>query len=178
MSLRAEERTAKPLPTQKSTFGLVGGYGATARAVAAELLKSSDGELLIGGRDPAKLKSATAELGSRVSAARVDAMDAASLDEFCRRCSVIVNCAGPVILLEDRVAQAAFRQHCHYVDAAGMGVVRERLLPHNREITALGLSFVISAGWTPGLTELLPVLRLCASEVQNGFNRVGERVLL
>jgi saccharopine dehydrogenase (NAD+, L-lysine-forming) len=141
----------------KSTFGIIGGYGATGRAVVAELLRSSDGELLIGGRDSAKLKSVTAGLGSRVSAARVEALDATSLDEFCRRCSVIVNCAGPVILLQDRVAQAAFRQHCHYVDAAGMGVVRERLLPHNQEITALGLSFVISAGWTPGLTELLPV---------------------
>ena len=61
------------------------------------------------------------------------------------------------MLLQDRVAQTAFRQHCHYVDAAGMGVVKERLLPHNPEIAALGLSFVISVGWTPGLTELLPV---------------------
>ena len=147
----------QPLPTQKSTFGIVGGYGATGRAVVAELLKSGDGELVIGGRDPAKLKSFTAGLGSRVSAARVDALDAASLDEFCSRCSVIVNCAGPVMLLQDRVAQAAFRQHCHYVDAAGMGVVKEGLLPHNHEVAALGLSFVISAGWTPGLTELLPV---------------------
>jgi hypothetical protein len=43
------------------------------------------------------------------------------------------------------------------VDAAGVGVVKERLLPHNPEIAALGLSFVISVGWTPGLTELLPV---------------------
>src|SRR5215472_19249345 len=128
----SEERAVEPLPPQKSTFGIVGGYGATGKAVVAELLKSGDGELLIGGRDPAKLKSFTAELGSRVSAARVDALDEASLYEFCRRCSIIVNCAGPVILLQDRVAQAAFRQHCHYVDPAGMGVVRERLLPHNQ----------------------------------------------
>jgi saccharopine dehydrogenase (NAD+, L-lysine forming) len=157
MKSRAEERTAKPLPLQKSTFGIVGGYGATGRAVVAELLKSGDGELLIGGRDPAKLKSVTAELRNGVSAARVDVLDTASLDEFCSRCSVIVNCAGPVMSLQDRVAQAAFRQHCHYVDAAGMGVVRERMLPHNREIVALGLSYVISAGWAPGLTEFLPV---------------------
>lgn len=157
MNPGAEVQTAKPLPTERSTFGIVGGYGATGRAVVAELLKSSDGELLVGGRDLAKLKSVAAELGYRVSAAPVDALDATSLDEFCSRCSVIVNCAGPVMLLEDRVAKAAFRQHCHYVDAAGMGVVKERLLPYNQEITALGLSFVISAGWTPGLTELLPV---------------------
>ena len=145
------------MPTQKSTFGIVGGYGATGRAVVAELLKSGDGDFLLSRRDPAKLKSVTAGLGSRVSAERVDVLDAASLDAFCSRCSVIVNCAGPVMLLQDHVAQAALRQHCHYVDAAGMGVVKERLLPHNQEIAALGLSFVISAGWTPGLTELLPV---------------------
>ena len=145
------------MPTQKITFGIVGGYGATGKAVVTELLKSSDGQLLIGGRDPAKLTSFTAELGSRVSTVRVDALDEISLDEFCRRCSVIVNCAGPVMLLQDRVGQAAFRQHCHYVDAAGMGVVQERLLRYNQEIAALGLSFVISAGWTPGVSELLPV---------------------
>ena len=61
------------------------------------------------------------------------------------------------MLLEDRVAQAARRMRCHYVDLAGLSVVKERLLSYNREITDLGLSFVISAGWMPGLTELLPV---------------------
>lgn len=107
MNSGVEEQTAKPLPTRRCTFGIVGGYGATGRAVVAELLKSSDGELLIGGRGPSKLKSFTAGLANRVSAALVDAFDGASLDEFCGRCSVIVNCAGPVTLLQDRVAQAA-----------------------------------------------------------------------
>ena len=123
----------------------------------AELLKSTAAGLLIGGRDPATLDSVAAESGSRVSAQRVDVLDEASLDAFCRRCSVILNGAGPVQRLEDRVAQAAFRNRRHYVDAAGMGVVKERMLPHDSEIAAAGLSFVISAGWTPGLTELLPV---------------------
>lgn len=125
--------------------------------VVSELMKSCGDQLLIGGRDPARLKSLAAEFGDRVSAARLDVLDASSLDEFCSRCSVIVNCSGPVMLLQDRVAQAALRGHCHYVDLAGMSVVKERLLPHSREITDLGLLFVISAGWTPGLTELLPV---------------------
>jgi saccharopine dehydrogenase-like NADP-dependent oxidoreductase len=79
------------------------------------------------------------------------------LDEFCRRCSIIVNCAGPVLLLQDRVAQAALRGRCHYVDPAGMSIVKERMLTHGGQIADLGLSFVVSAGWTPGITELLPV---------------------
>jgi hypothetical protein len=92
-----------------------------------------------------------------VSAARLDVLDVGSLDEFCSRCSIIVNCGGPVMLLQDRVAQAAFRGHCHYVDPAGMSFVKERMLPHSPEIADLGLSFVVSAGWMPGITELLPV---------------------
>lgn len=142
--------------SQSATFGIVGACGATGRVVLSELLKSTDGELRIGGRDPAKLQLLAAESGSRVSAAHLDVLDTHSLDEFCSRCSTIVNCAGPVIALQDRVAQAAFRAHCHYVDPAGMSVVKERMLPRGTEIADLGLSFVVSAGWTPGITEFLP----------------------
>jgi len=143
--------------SQKAAFGVVGAYGATGRMVVSELLRSGDCEIFIGGRDPAKLASLAAEFGSSVRAAPIDLLDAGSLEEFCSRCAVVVNCGGPVTLLQDRVAQAALRGHCHYVDAAGMSVVRERLLLRNREIADLGLSFVVSAGWAPGITELLPV---------------------
>ena len=139
------------------TFGIVGGYGATGRIVTSELWKSCDGRILVGGRDLAKGKALAAEFDSRASAACLDILDVHSLDAFCSRCSIIVNCAGPVVLLQDRVAQAAFRRRCHYIDGAGMSLVKERMLPHSREIEDLGLSFVVSAGWMPGISELLPV---------------------
>jgi saccharopine dehydrogenase-like protein len=142
---------------QTITFGIVGGYGATGRVVASELWKSCDGEMLIGGRDLARGKALAAEFDSRASAAHLDILDAHSLDEFCSRCSIIINCAGPVRVLQDRVAQAAFRRRCHYIDAAGMSMVKERMFPHRREIEDLGLSFIVSAGWMPGISELLPV---------------------
>lgn len=141
--------------TASAAFGVVGGYGATGRVVVSELLRSGAGTILIGGRDTAKLNAVGAQYKPTVSAMRVDVTHPHLLDEFCRRCSVIVNCAGPVARLDDRVAQAAFRTRRHYVDAAGLSVIRERMLPHSREITDLGLSFVVSAGWTPGVTELL-----------------------
>jgi short subunit dehydrogenase-like uncharacterized protein len=139
------------------TFGIVGGYGAAGRIVASEIWKCCDGEILIGGRDLAKGKALAAEFDDRASAVHLDVLDARSLDDFCSRCSIIVNCAGPVMALQDRVAQAAIRGRCHYIDAAGMSVVKERMHAHIREIKDLELSFVISAGWTPGLTELVPV---------------------
>lgn len=140
-----------------NTFGIVGGYGATGSSVVSALLKSCDGEILLGGRDLNKGMTSAAKLGSRVSATHLDVLDAGSLDDFCSRCSIVVNCAGPVMLLQDRVAQAAFRRRSHYVDVAGLTLVKERMLPHAREAADLGLSFVISAGWMPGISELVSV---------------------
>lgn len=142
---------------QRVTFGVVGGYGATGKVVVSELWKSCQGEILIGGRDAGKGSACAAEFDRRVSAAPLDVLDSRSLDDFCSRCSIVVNCAGPVMVLQDRVAQAAFRAHCHYLDLAGLLFVKERLVPHRQEIAASGLSFVISAGLIPGITELLPV---------------------
>jgi hypothetical protein len=151
-----DELTTSP----RVTFGIVGGYGATGKVVASELWKWCNGkigDIIIGGRDLAKARSLAATSDNRASAVHLDIFDRRSLDDFCSRCSIVVNCAGPVVALRDRVAQAAFRLRCHYIDAAGMSLVKARMLPHSREIEDAGLSFVISAGWTPGLTELLPV---------------------
>lgn len=139
------------------TFGIVGGYGATGRMVAAELHKATAEKILIGGRDLAQARVLAAEFDGRVTAAQVDVLDPRSLDEFCSGCSIVLNCAGPVMQLQDRVAQAALRTRCHYVDPAGLLFVKERMLPHNREIADLGLSFVASAGWLPGLSEIVPL---------------------
>jgi hypothetical protein len=138
-------------------FGIVGGYGATGRMVVSELWKSCPGEIRIGGRDLARGKALAATFDGRVSAVQLNVLDSPSLDRFCSDCSIIVHCGGPVMRLQDRVAQAAWRRRCHYVDLAGLSLVKERLLPHTQEVANLGLSFVVSAGWLPGLTELLPV---------------------
>ncbi len=44
-----------------------------------------------------------------MSSALLDILGPRLLDEFRSRCAIVVNCAGPVTLLQDRVAQAAFR---------------------------------------------------------------------
>jgi len=141
---------------QTARFGVVGGYGSTGAAVVQELYRSCPGEINLGGRDMAKANALAREFDGRVSAASVDVLDPRSLERFCNGCSIIVNCGGPVNRLQDAVAQAAFRARCHYVDVAGMCFVKERMLVQSPQISALGLSFVVSAGWLPGITELLP----------------------
>jgi saccharopine dehydrogenase (NAD+, L-lysine forming) len=142
---------------QRVAFGVIGGYGGTGKNAVAELWKSCPTDILIGGRDADKAGALAAQFDSRVSAARVDVLDASSLDDFCQRCSIIVNCTSPVMDLQDRVAQAALRARCHYVDAASLMTVKEGILPHSQAINDAGLSFVISAGWFPGISEILPL---------------------
>jgi hypothetical protein len=147
-----------------ATFGVIGGSGYTGKAVAKELLRTTKSAILIGGRDVASLEAVVADLGVAVSALRVDVRDPPSLEEFCGRCSVVVNCGGPASELQDTVAKAALRTRRHYVDVAGLAVVREGMMPHDRELCDLGLACVVSAGWLPGMTELLPSYSLAISK--------------
>jgi len=148
-----------------ATFGVIGGSGSTGKAVAKELRCSTNKSILIGGRNLANSEAVAADLGA-VSAVRVDVRDPRSLKEFCGRCSVVVNCGGPVSELQDLVAQAALRTRSHYVDVAGLTLVREGMMPHDQELSDLGLACVISAGWLPGMTELLPAYSLAMSKTR------------
>lgn len=152
---------------RSATFGVIGGSGSTGKAVAKELRWSTDREILIGGRNVVNSKTVAADFGAAaVSAVRVDVRDRRSLEEFCGSCSVVVNCGGPVSELQDTVAQAALRTRSHYVDVAGLTLVREGMMPHDQELSDLGLSCVVSAGWLPGMTELLPAYSLAVSKTR------------
>ncbi len=139
-----------------AAFGVVGGSGSTAKAVAKELRRSTNKQILIGARNLASAETVAADLGVAVSGVRVDIRDARSLEDFCGRSCIVVNCGGPVYELQDLVAQAALRTRSHYVDVAGLTVVRESMMPHHQEVSDCGLSCVVSAGWLPGMSELLP----------------------
>jgi hypothetical protein len=58
------------------------------------------------------------------------------------------------------------RTRSHYIDVAGLTLVREGMMPHDRELSALGLVCVVSAGWLPGMTELLPTYSLALSRTR------------
>ena len=99
---------------------------------------------------------------------RLDIRDPRLLEEFCSRCSVVVNCGGPVSELQDTVAQSALRTRSHYLDVAGLTLVPEAMMPHNHQFSNLGLACVMSAGWSPGMTELLPAYSLAVSRTRMG----------
>ena len=64
-------------------------------------------------------------------------------------------CTGPTYQIGPRVALAALNHGCHYIDPGGSSFIWRALQPFHQQIRSSDLSFVLSAGWIPGLLEVL-----------------------
>ena len=104
-------------------IGVIGTTGMVGAAVA-ERLHSAGLPVLLSARRRSAINHPT---HADIEVAHVDITDSVSLDAFCRRCSVVVNCAGPSYRILDTVARAALSNGAHYVDPAGDDPVYTRL---------------------------------------------------
>lgn len=138
------------------TIGMLGATGAVGREAIQTILTSTDHRVVLGGRDPAKLRELFKEMAARVECLEVDVHNRTKLDSLCRRCDIIINCAGPSKQIGDTIAAACLEHGVHYVDVSGDEHLYRQLLMRQQEIVDKGLLFVISAGVYPGLSELLP----------------------
>ena len=148
-------------------IGIVGGYGRVGLETARHLIKTTDYDIVIGGRSIRKADETATNLGARVSAQMVDIDDQSALDAFCRECGLVINCTGPSWRVLDRVAIAALRQGVHYVDPGGYDPLYNALTDNQEELKEKGLTFIMSAGLLPGLSGLFP-----AYVAQNRFDHV------
>lgn len=134
--------------------GVVGGYGAVGTAAVAELAAGGGVRLRIGGRDLDRAAAAAAGLPVAAEGVAVDVGDPAGLASFAAGCAVLLNCAGPAVMVGDAVARAAATAGVDHVDAAGDDDLYHRV----SAVTPAGRRAVLSAGMLPGLTGLLPRL--------------------
>lgn len=136
--------------------GIIGGYGRVGLESVKHLLDTTAYNIIIGGRNK-RIGEATVEsMGPKVSSQVVDVHNQHSLDSFCRRCDIVINCAGPSRCILDKVALSSLREGVHYVDAAGDDPLYDSLADKNEAIKQKGLTFVISAGMYPGLSGVFP----------------------
>ena len=131
-------------------IAVVGASGAVGRAAIAQLVRWGVGPLRLGARDVARCPPDDEVPGSEAVAVDID--NAASLREFCAGSLVVVNCAGPALVIGDRVARAALAAGAAYVDAAGDDTLYAQLAG----APTGGVPVLLSAGLMPGLTGLLP----------------------
>ncbi|BBB92141.1 MAG TPA: saccharopine dehydrogenase NADP-binding domain-containing protein [Methylomusa anaerophila] len=140
----------------KKTIGIMGATGYVGREAVKTLLAFTDHNIMLGGREPEKLRSIFPAMESRGDCLHADIYNRDQLYYFCSKCDLVINCAGPAKQILDRVAAAAIDQGVHYVDVAGDIHLYKQLRKRNQEIAEKKLLFIVSAGVYPGLSEVVP----------------------
>lgn len=135
------------------TIGIVGGYGDTGVIIAGELIKDPACRLLIGGRNNDKINQLVKKLGERASGKKVDVNNDKEIEEFCKACSIIINCTGPSWIVGDKVVKYALKAGCDYID---LGIWYDKNNQYKQQFEERGLTGLIYAGWVPGITGILP----------------------
>jgi len=141
---------------QSESIGIIGGYSTIGRIITDYLVRETGFHLLVAGRN-ARLPENRFENPERICSVRLDYRSEKELDAFCSECMLIINAAGPSLIIEDKIARKALEHNCHYVDIGGYNALYDKLKPYEEEIKSKGLCYVLGAGWMPGISGLLPL---------------------
>lgn len=151
----------------KRAIAVIGAYGATGSVVTKKLLEVTDKQIIIAGRNLAKLDNLSQSLGSRISSQFADIEQPETLNKIAQQSEIIINCVGPAYFVLDKVAQAALNHNCHYIDVGGYDILLESLQNRQKEIEQKELVFATCAGWIPGLSGVFP--RYIAKLAEDSF---------
>jgi len=101
------------MATFKPSWILYGATGYTGRLVA-QAAKARGHNVILSGRDPAKLSKLATDLG--VSFRVFDMTERDAIDKGLSGVRLVLNCAGPFSLTASTLAQASLRTGAHYLD--------------------------------------------------------------
>jgi short subunit dehydrogenase-like uncharacterized protein len=104
-----------------------GATGFTGRLIVEALLGMGASDVILGGRNKAKLSEQSQKYGAlefRVA----DALDAASLAELARGAGVVISAAGPFLQYGDPIVRAAIAAGAHFLDTTGEQAYMMRIL--------------------------------------------------
>jgi saccharopine dehydrogenase (NAD+, L-lysine-forming) len=133
-------------------------YGATGysgRLICAELAKRKL-PFRIAGRDEKKLKTLAQYCGNpEIVVAPLD--DAAALQKMAS-CQVVLDCAGPFVLMGRPVQDAALRAGAHFLDITGEIKWMRETLARDAEAKAKGVALINSVGFDVVPTDCAALL--------------------
>jgi len=138
---------------------ILGGYGNTGRPLTELLLRETDAQLIVAGRNLARAQAFAARLNAqfgaeRVLARRADAADPASLRAALSGVDVLV-VASSTADQTANVVQAALAARVDYLDVIYAKEKTAVLQQHAAQIAAAGCCFVTDGGFHPGLPAAL-----------------------
>jgi Saccharopine dehydrogenase NADP binding domain len=143
---------------------IVGGYGYTGKLLTKHLLKQTDYNLIIAGRNLDKAQAFAAKLDDpRVKAIRVDAADPASLRPALHGVDLCLVAASVTTTNPETVICTILEAGVHYLDVQSSTSKINVLKAHGEEIKKRNLCFVTEAGYYPGLPSAL--VRFAATQM-------------
>ncbi|MCR5600954.1 MAG: saccharopine dehydrogenase NADP-binding domain-containing protein [Ruminococcus sp.] len=136
----------------KIRAGLLGATGHVGRAAAETLIGMEKYDVHLGVRNTDKAEEM---FQGKAAIHAVDIFDSRKLEDFCRDCDIVINCAGPSELIGDIVLKACIETGTFYVDPAGGQRLIKLLSAQDSKLREKKLAAVSSAGVFPGLTEIV-----------------------
>lgn len=134
-------------------IGIIGGTGTMGTLIVEYLARLLDGyTILVGGRRAVEETSFNRDCGYKLKYCQMDYQKDTDLDDFCARCLILINAAGPSLKTGDTIALCALKNNCHYIDIGGYDILYDLLVPHEKAIHGQKRCFVIGAGWMPGIS--------------------------
>jgi len=139
-----------------SEVTVLGGCGVVGSVAVRTLVQHSPGtSVVIGDQDEAHAQRLIAELGAdRVSFARVDAANVASVRSVIAGSDVVLNCVGPFYRTVRTVLAAVLESKTPYVDICDDVDVTLDILGLDSDAKRAGITALIGMGASPGITNL------------------------
>ena len=141
------------------TFLILGGYGNTGLLIAELLLKETDVQLVLAGRNSQKAEAHADTLNrtfkdNRVSAMRVDAAEPQSLKSAFDKVDFVIVASSTSKYVKN-VAKAAMDARIDYLDVQYSTAKVNALKSMQEEIERAGCCFITEGGFHPGLPAAL-----------------------
>jgi short subunit dehydrogenase-like uncharacterized protein len=156
---------------QSGPIAVYGATGYTGRLVAAELRRRG-AELVLSGRNEAKLEIVAEDLGGGMPHQAAPLDDPAALRALLEPCAAVIACAGPFTAHGEPVLAAAVDTGTHYLDTTGeQNFMRTVFDDHGEPAAAAGVALVPAMGvdYVPG--------DMIAALTAEGMGAVDEVVL-
>jgi saccharopine dehydrogenase (NAD+, L-lysine forming) len=135
--------------------GVIGGYGNVGIEAVNYLFNNVSGKLLVGARSIDKAKEILKERGLKdVHVQQVDISNEEQVREFCYKCRIVINCAGPSHKVEDRVAKVAAETASNFIDIGIMEVLMDKVAGFAGILDKNKCACIYATGLHPGLDDI------------------------
>lgn len=132
---------------------IIGGCGRIGGNIARDILKHTDAEVTITGRNPQFGMAALERLGSRVQFQLLDLSQPQQIRDAVQKADLVVHSAGPFNYRNAEVLRTCIEQGVNYTDVSDERSFTRKALAQHEAAKAAGVTAVINTGVFPGMSN-------------------------